>query len=119
MLRIAAAIALLGLSGIAHATCYGTQAVQNCYDPNTGNSYSVQRYGSQTNVQGYNATTGSNWSQTSTTIGSTTYTNGSDSQGRPWTETQTRIGNTVNTYGTNAAGQPFSDSRYVPANDDE
>ena len=107
----AAAVATLAATA-AHANCYGTAAYQNCYDPNTGNSYSVQRYGSQTYVQGSNAQVGSNWSQSSTTIGNTTYTNGLSAQGQAWTETQMRVGSMTTTYGTNAAGEPYSYSQF-------
>ena len=69
--RLLVACLTTAVAGVTHAQCYGTGAYQNFYDSNTGNSYSVQRYGSQTNVQGYNAQTGSNWSQHSSTIGNT------------------------------------------------
>jgi hypothetical protein len=106
-------------TGLAHAECYGTGTVQTCYDAQSGNSYTVTRIGQQTDVQGYNAQTGSNWSQTSTHIGNSTLTNGLDSQGRSWNETTTRVGSTIIQDGTNANGQPFSNTQYVGQSDDE
>lgn len=46
---IAAAIAF---PMAASAACHGTGAFQNCMD-NQGNTYSVQRYGNTTQMQGY------------------------------------------------------------------
>ena len=56
------AVALALLSAPAAATCFGSGAFQSCFD-GSGNSYTVQRFGNSTHVQGYNAGTGSTWSQ--------------------------------------------------------
>lgn len=105
-------------AGAVHAECNGGANLQTCYDPNNGNSYSVQRIGSQTYVQGSSSTTGSNWSQTSTQLGNSTYTTGVDARGRSWNETTTRIGNTTMSSGMNANGEAFSSSRYDADADD-
>ena len=108
---------LFGVAAV-HAECYGAANLQTCYDPNNGNSYSVQRIGSQTYVQGSSSTTGSNWSQTSTQVGNSTYTTGVDAHGRPWNETTTRIGHTTVSSGMKANGEPFSASSYDADDDD-
>ena len=46
--------------------------------------YSIQTIGDTTYVNGYNSRTGSNWSQESMHIGSTTYTNGRAANGNSW-----------------------------------
>jgi len=48
------------------------------YDWKSGNSYNVNSYGSTTTVNGYNAKTGSTWSQTQNSNGSY---NGRDKKG--------------------------------------
>jgi|GEM_PF-826832 len=111
-LGLLVSILAIGVAGTARANCYGSGTYQTCYDANTGNQYSVQRIGSNTYVQGSNASTGSTWSQHSMTVGGTTYTNGRNARGQAWTETQTRIGRTTTTYGTNAAGAPYSYTQY-------
>jgi hypothetical protein len=48
-------IALPVLAGTvlpSSAACLGSGSFQTCYD-NSGNSYSVQRFGNQTNMNGY------------------------------------------------------------------
>ena len=50
----------------------------NHYEPETGNSYTVQRYGNEVQVQGYNYNNGSMWNQTQRAYGSYS---GRDAQG--------------------------------------
>lgn len=76
--------ALAALTAPAFASqCVGTGQVKTCID-DTGNTYTVQKFGSQTFVQGSNARTGARWSQNSTAIGGTTFTQGRDQRGRTW-----------------------------------
>jgi hypothetical protein len=82
MKRLALALALTILPLAAHAGCTGGSVYRTCYD-SYGNSYSVQRFGNTTTVQGRNAGTGSTWSQTDTTFGNSTYTQGT-TNGRSW-----------------------------------
>jgi len=82
----------LGVSLPASAGCYGSSSVYNCYDYQSGNSYSVQKYGNSTYMQGYNAGTGSSWSQNSNSFGNTTFHNGTDSRGNSWSTTCQSIG---------------------------
>jgi hypothetical protein len=73
---------LLSLNiGVAAANCVGTANSYNCYDGRSGNSYNVQTYGNSSYMQGYNAGTGSTWSQQSNTYGNSTYMNGTSSSG--------------------------------------
>ena len=55
--------ALLPFSvGLANTFCFGSGAFTTCNDA-SGNSYNVQRYGNTTEMQGYNAVTGSSWTK--------------------------------------------------------
>lgn len=92
-------------AGLANASCYGTPGYTTCSDY-SGNSYSVQRYGNTTTLQGYNASTSSSWSQNSQTYGNTTYIQG-NSNGRTWNQTiQTMPGMTIQS-GTDSRGHSF------------
>jgi hypothetical protein len=87
------------------ASCLGSGSFQTCND-NSGNSYSVQRFGNQTNMSGYNAQTGSTWSQHSATMGNTTFHNGV-TNGNSWNMTDQRFGNARTYSGTDSRGQSF------------
>lgn len=67
----------------ASAACYGSKSFQTCSD-DSGNNYTVQRFGNSTYMQGYNANTGSSWSQNSQTYGKSTFHNGVDANGNSW-----------------------------------
>lgn len=71
----------------AFANCFGSDAFSTCYDYGTGNTYNIQRYGNQTHMNGYNAQTGSSWSQDSYNYGTTTQHYGTDSNGNSWSTT--------------------------------
>ncbi|WP_132960045.1 hypothetical protein [Rhizobium sp. BK251] len=103
-LALAAATATSAL-----AACFGSGNFQSCNDMN-GNSYSVQRFGNSTMMQGYNANTGSSWSQNSQHIGNSTYTNGMSADGGSWNLQQHRMGNTTIYSGTDSDGNFFSGS---------
>jgi len=94
-MKISAPLLLAGLlaSGSSFAGCMGTSAYQTCYDSQSGNNYSVQRYGNTTNMQGYNSGTGSTWSQTTQTYGNTTYNSGTAADGGTWSTTRQDYGN--------------------------
>ncbi len=85
----------------AQAQCYGSGNFYTCNDT-SGNSYTVSKFGNQTNVNGYNANTGSSWNQQSNTIGNSTYING-NTNGRTWNETITPYA----TFGTDSRGNSF------------
>lgn len=98
--------ALLASSVIAtpaFANCYGSASNYNCYDARSGNSYSVQKYGNSTYMQGSNAGTGSSWNQQSYTYGNTTNVYGTASNGSSWNQTITPY----STYGTDSSGNSF------------
>lgn len=85
--RIAAAAALATLVAMpAVAACYGSDSFYTCNDD--GNRYTVQRFGDTTSMRGYNAETGSSWSQRSTTYGDTTTTRGYSADGGSWSMRQ-------------------------------
>jgi hypothetical protein len=99
----------LGISGVctvANATCFGSNSFQSCND-NSGNSYTVQRFGNQTMMNGYNGNTGSMWSQNSMTFGNTTLHNGF-TNGNPWNMTDQRMGTMRSIYGTDSRGNSFN-----------
>ncbi|WP_128755481.1 hypothetical protein [Metarhizobium album] len=70
----------------ASAACYGTRAYQNCYD-DSGNTYTINRYGNTTHMYGNNSRTGSNWSQDSYSFGNSVNHYGRDSDGNNWSST--------------------------------
>ncbi|MEX3635335.1 hypothetical protein [Paraburkholderia sp. BR14320] len=89
------------------ANCFGSPAMQTCTD-DSGNSYTVNRLGNMTMVQGTNAQTGSSWNETATTYGNTTQINGQAANGANWNENITELGNGNRVIsGTNASGQSF------------
>jgi len=63
------------ISTNVQAACYGSSTFENCYD-GSGNTYTVNRFGDTTQMNGFNAQTGSQWSQTSQTYGTMTYHTG-------------------------------------------
>ena len=87
----AAAIATIFAVNAASATCYGTVTFQNC-DDNSGNSYTINRFGDTTMMTGGNAQTGSSGSQNSTTLGDNTFHNDRASTSNLWNSTPQRLG---------------------------
>lgn len=99
--------ALLLFSAHASATCVGSGSFSSCYDAQSGNSYTINRMGNTTYMQGSNPN-GSNWSQNSTTMGNTTFHNGQAANGSSWNGTTTRIGSTTIHSGTDSRGNSYS-----------
>lgn len=92
----------------AAAGCIGSGGLATCYD-DSGNSYSVQRLGGQTFVEGYNSSTGSHWSQNSMDLGGMTITNGTAADGGSWNQTTMDLGGGMTSYpGTDSRGDSFS-----------
>ena len=87
----------------AFANCIGTDNFYTCYDAPSGNSYSVNKIGNSTYMDGSNIGTGSRWSQESHTYGSTTNIYGRSSDGSDWNSTITPYA----TYGTDSDGNSF------------
>ena len=98
-------LASLLIASSANAACIGSGSFQTCYD-SSGNSYTVNRYGNQTQINGYNAYTGSQWSQRTNTMGNTTYYNG-QTNGQQWNMIQQNYGGMQTYSGTNSVGQSF------------
>ncbi len=86
MKTLIASLAFSLISAPAFAMCVGTGNLSSCTDE-SGNSYTVQRMGNTTFMNGTNSSTGSNWSQQSTTVGNSTFHNGIDKDGDSWTST--------------------------------
>ncbi len=99
------AIALVFGASQSMAECFGSDSFQTCYD-GSGNSYTVNRYGNTTSTNGYNAQTGSTWSQQSHTYGNITQHNGA-SNGNSWNMTQTQNGFGQTFSGTDSGGNSF------------
>lgn len=90
----------------AKASCIGSSNLYSCRDT-TGNQYNVQKFGNSTNMQGYNAATGSSWTQNSQSFGNTTQIQG-NTNGRAWNQTiQTLPGMTIQS-GTDSRGNSFT-----------
>lgn len=103
-----AVLILAVVSNTTFAACFGSDAFQSCTD-NNGNSYSVSRFGNTTTVNGYNASTGSNWNETAQTYGNATYINGNSADGNSWNETINNYGGgNRSMYGTDSQGNSFS-----------
>lgn len=101
-------LATILLSSIsAQAACVGTGSFKSCTD-DSGNSYTVNKLGNSTYVQGTNAETGSSWNQQTHRSGNTSNTYGSSADGSTWNSTTYRNGSTTNTYGTDSKGNSFS-----------
>jgi hypothetical protein len=101
------ATAVMLASASAHAACIGSGTLSTCYD-NNGNTYTVQRLGDSTFVNGHNSNTGSSWSQNSQTVGNSTFTNGTDADGNAWNMQQQRVGNSTLYSGRDSDGNSFS-----------
>lgn len=94
-------------SGVAFADCAGSSAYYSCSD-DSGNSYSVSKAGNSTYMNGYNPSTGAQWSQNSQRIGNSTYTYGTDKDGNTWNQNATKYGNSTNYSGTDSNGNYYS-----------
>lgn len=99
-----AVFAAVSFSSVAHATCVGSSTFYTCFDSQSGNSYSVNRFGGTTIMNGTNSRTGSTWSQTTNSFGGNSYTTGRASNGSSWNMTTTPYGS----YGTDSRGNSFS-----------
>ncbi|KCZ47745.1 hypothetical protein [Hyphomonas sp. CY54-11-8] len=108
---LAGAVLALGLP--ASAQCYGTDTFKTCRD-SAGNTYTVNKFGNTTMMQGRNAKTGSTWTQNSQTYGNTTNTQGRASNGQSWNMQQQTYGNTTITTGRDSNGKPFSYTQTNP-----
>ena len=111
MPRFKHAVAALALSiaviSTAEAACIGSGNFQTCND-NAGNSYTVNRFGNTTMMNGFNAQTGSTWSQNSNRFGNTVIHNG-ETNGNPWSMTQQNLGGGFQTFnGIDSRGRSFS-----------
>ncbi|MBN3809402.1 hypothetical protein [Paraburkholderia sp. Ac-20347] len=107
-LKTACAAAALLISASTFANCIGSANLQTCNDP-SGNTYTVNRMGTMTNVTGYNAQTGNSWNQSSNTYGNTTQINGNAANGAHWNETIQNYGNGNRAiYGTDSRGNAYS-----------
>lgn len=101
-------IAVLALaSNTVMASCYGTGTYQTCTD-DSGNTYSVNRLGNNTYMEGRNPQTGSTWSQETYRSGNTSNTYGRDANGNSWSSSTYKNGNSTTTYGTDSNGRSFT-----------
>ncbi|HDX8356737.1 TPA: hypothetical protein RQN15_000461 [Aeromonas hydrophila] len=104
---IALSLSILLFSGIASAECIGSDNLKTCYDEH-GNTYTVQKFGGTTYVEGQNSRTGSTWSQQSQQLGNSTYTTGQDADGNSWNSTATKMGSSTIINGTDSDGDSFT-----------
>ena len=103
-ITLATSLALMMMVGTASAACIGSGSFQSCTD-NSGNSYSVNRFGNSTFMNGTNSRTGSTWSQNSNTFGNTTMHSGRSSDGGNWNLTEQRMGSSRSITGTDSNGR--------------
>lgn len=109
MKKIAAILAIALLPIAAHAAdCYGSGHYRQCYDYDSGNSYDTLRSGNLSITNGYNAGTGSTWSQDTHHYGNMSMTDGIDSNGRSWNTTTIHHGNFSTTSGFDSDGNYYS-----------
>ena len=106
MKTILLAAVILSTAAAAHSACLGSGSLRTCTD-DSGNSYTINKLGNSTYVQGSNAQTGSTWSQETHRSGSTSNTYGRDSDGNSWNSNTYRSGSSTNTYGTDSNGRSF------------
>lgn len=101
------AISLVLAAGAACAQCYGSDTNKQCFDAQSGNSYSVNKLGNSTYMSGSNPNTGSTWQQNSHRIGNTTNTYGTASDGSSWNQSVTTNGSSRTISGTDSRGNPY------------
>ncbi|WGY45219.1 hypothetical protein [Vibrio sp. ABG19] len=107
MKRICVLLVGLALQAPAWADCYGPESFQTCFD-DAGNSFTVQKYGNNTYVEGTDSD-GRTWNEDSYTSGSMTQTYGVDKNGGAWVGTTiTSPNGSSTTTGTDAYGEVFS-----------
>ncbi|WP_270830713.1 hypothetical protein [Aeromonas sp. QDB03] len=106
-LATAAITSMLLFAGAASAECIGSGSLKTCFD-DSGNTYTVQKFGDSTYVDGSNSRTGSTWSQQSQKLGNNTYTSGRDADGNSWDSTATKMGDSTIINGSDSDGDSFS-----------
>lgn len=106
-MKIITCAVLLIASLSAQATCVGSGAISYCTD-SSGNSYTVNRIGESTYMQGRNADTGSTWSQQTQRIGGSSFTTGRDADGNTWNSTTIKTPGGSSTSGTDSNGRSFT-----------
>ncbi|HHO0882147.1 TPA: hypothetical protein ACRTNA_002186 [Aeromonas hydrophila] len=104
---LAVTVSIVLFSGAVSAECIGTGNLKTCFD-DSGNTYTVQKFGGTTYVDGQNSRTGSSWSQQSQKLGNSTYTTGRDADGNSWDSTTTKMGGSTVINGTDSDGDSFS-----------
>lgn len=91
----------------ANASCIGSSTMYTCNEQD-GSSYRVNKIGGTTYLNGSNSQTGSNWTQTSRSIGNTTYQSGTDSDGNMWNQTIRSNGGNVTYQGQDSNGNFYT-----------
>lgn len=101
------AVTMLIVSSSVSVECIGSGSLKTCYD-DKGNTYTVQKFGDTTYVDGQNSRTGTTWSQQSQKLGGSTFTTGQDADGNSWNSTATKMGSSTIINGTDSDGDSFS-----------
>src|SRR5262249_17038774 len=108
-LLLVLALSLAGILMLSPAKadqCYGSVHYQSCIN-SAGDYYTVHRYGITTKVYGFNPSTGSTWNESITTVGNTTYYNGTRN-GHAWNMQLSNFGRTTVYNGGDSRGHSFS-----------
>ena len=104
VLLVGALIGATQVSPNAHGACYGSAAFQTCNHA-SGNSYTVNRFGNMTTLQGSNLNTGSQWNETvQRFVNMTTYN--AMTNGRPWNMQEQILGGRTMYNGMNSQVSP-------------
>lgn len=90
--------------------CFGTDNMYTCTDPQTGNTYNVNKFGNTTQVQANNSRTGASWSQSTQNYGGQSNTTGRDKDGNVWQHNTNQVGNTQHYNGNNSNGGYYNGS---------
>lgn len=98
---------VLLIASAAHAGCFGSESFKTCTD-DSGNSYTINRLGNSTYMQGSNPYTGNTWSQETHRSGNSSNTYGMDSDGNNWNSNTYRTPSGSTTYGTDSNGRSFN-----------
>lgn len=107
-LILTTAMLLSSVSIYAAENCFGSESMRTCTDYNTGNTYTVNKIGNNTQITGRNSRSGSNWSQNTQTIGNQSYTTGRDKDGNSWRHNTNQIGNTQYYNGNDSQGNHYN-----------
>ena len=105
-------LAISSISTLASANCTKTGSITSCYDSQSGNSYTTYDFGTSSITNGSNANTGTTWSQNTTRLGDSSFSNGTSSTGTTWNQSTTRFGDMSITNGSSSSGKSWNSTTF-------